>query len=76
MRIFKRKPRKCDAISFSYNYKRPEEGMQLGLGYGEDKKLPGCAKREVAYYHFEVSDLDWLIECLNNVRADYENAGE
>ena len=76
MRIFKRKPRNCDAISFRYNFKRPEEGIQLGLGYGEDKKLPGSAKREAAYYHFGVSDLDWLIEYLKGIQAEFKNASE
>lgn len=72
MRLFKRKPKVCENLSFAYNIHKPEEGVWLSLGYGEDKKLPGCSKREVACHHFEFDELDWLIDHIREIKNDFD----
>ena len=71
MRLFKRKPKKCEGISFVYNYFRPEEGIGIYLGVGEDKKLPGLSKREIAYHHIEVDEIEWLIQELREIKESF-----
>lgn len=71
MRIFKRKPKHCDNISYSYNYNRPEEGIILSLGVGQDRILSGLPKREYAYVRFCVDDIDKLIQDLRYIQSKY-----
>ena len=71
MRLFKRKPKKCESISFVYNYLKPDEGIGIYLGVGEDKKLPGLSRRDVAYHHIEVDEIDWLIEMLQGIKEAF-----
>ena len=74
MRLFKKKPRACDGISFTYNIHKPEEGVWLSLGYGEDKKLPGLFKHELACHHFSVDELDWLIDHIRKIKDSFDKS--
>lgn len=74
MRLFKRKPRVCETISFVYNIHKPEEGVLLSLGYGKDKKFPDFTKREVACHHFEFDELDWLINHIQEIKNDFDKS--
>lgn len=76
MRIFKRKPKHCDSISYSYNYNKPEEGIIFSLGVGEDKILPGLPKREIAYIRFKVDDIVKLIADLRDIQIEYIAANQ
>ena len=76
MCLFKkiRIPKKCENLSFSYNIHKPEEGVWLSLGYGEDKKLPGCSKREVACHRIEFDELDWLMEQIQDIKNSFDKS--
>ena len=76
MRIFNREAKKCENISFTYNPNRPEAGVQIHLGIGEDKKCPGCSEQEIAYVDIEVNELEMLIAELQSIRDEYEISGE
>ena len=71
MRLFNKTPRECEVISFGYNPRKPEEGVDLFLGTGKDKELPGMSERDIARHHFEVTDLDWLIEHIQGIRNEF-----
>lgn len=74
LRWFKRKPKKCNKISISYNPNKPETGLDIWLG--EDEEFPGLAKSEVTYHHIEVDDLDWLIEWLQDIKNEFNKPSE
>lgn len=75
MRLFKRFARKCNSLSFVYNYLSPEDGVRIYLGVGEDKLLPGLARREIAYHHIEVDDIDGLIAQLQHIKEQFARRG-
>lgn len=76
MRLFKRTPKKCDVLSYVYNYLKPDRGIDIYLGIGEDKKLPGLARREIAYIHIKAEDIDKLIEDLRDIKKEYNVHGD
>lgn len=76
MRIFKRKPKHCDNISYSYNQNRPEDGVILSLGVGEDKILAGLPKKEIAYIRFKVEDIYKLVQDLRDIQIEYIAANQ
>lgn len=76
MRWFKKGPKKCNKISIGYNPNKPETGLDIWLGEGEDEEFPGLAKSEVAYHHIEVDDLDWLIEWLQDIKNKFNKPSE
>lgn len=69
MRLFRRIPKKCNTISFTYNHLKPEQGVQLYLGVGE-------SDQEIAYHHFEVDELEWLINLLQRIQSGYNKHGD
>ena len=71
MRLFKRTPKKCDVLSYVYNYLKPDRGIDICLGVGQDKKLPGLAKREVAYFHIKAEEIDKLIKDLRDIQNEF-----
>jgi hypothetical protein len=75
MRLFKRKPKKCETISFVYNYLKPEDGINIYLGVDKHRPLYGFSRREIAYHHIEVDDIDWLIIRLHDIQNQYRQRG-
>lgn len=71
MRIFRRKPKYCETLSFSYNRNKPEEGIMIHFGAGEDKLLPGLPEKDIAYHRIEVDEIEWLIEQLRQIQCEY-----
>lgn len=75
MRLFKRKAKKCENLSFVYNYLSPEDGVEIYLGVGKDELLPGLSKREIAYHHIAIEDIDGLIEQLQEIQNEFHRRG-
>ena len=76
MRLFKRKPKKCNNLGLTYNHLKPEEGIHICLGVGEDKVLPGLPEKEIAYHRIEVDEIEWLINTLQRIQNEYSKQGE
>lgn len=68
MRLFKRKPIDCRYMQVGFNPNNSKKGLDIWLGNDDE-----C---NVAYHHFGIDELDWLIDYLSDIRTKMTATGK